>query len=505
MMSSVDGLRGLVDGVRPSIAIAGLLIGVLIFWSGISTWRQYNRLRDFKGPRLAGFSKWWLIRTVGSGRAYLDFWEVTKKYGSIARVSPNDLLTDDPDLMKNILNVRTEYRRSPWYDGMRFDPANNNILSWRDEDEHFKLRSKMSAGYGGREVENLEPKIDKNILAFIKLLRKYADENKPVDLGRRAQFFTLDVLSDLAFGEPFGFLETDSDVYEYIKTTEETLPMVMVTTVVPWLVKVLSSPIFKSLLPSEKDRLGFGRVMGIAKAITAERFGPDKKVQKDMLGSFVAHGLTQKEAESEILLQIIAGSDTTATAIRSTMLHIITSPRVYHKLRTEISKTTYSEPIIPDSIGRDLPYLQAVIKEGLRIFPPVAGLMSKEVPPQGDTWKGQFIPGGTSVGYCAWGIFRREDIWGSDAGEFRPERWIESPPEKIKEMESALDLIFSYGRWQCLGRPVALMELNKIYVELLRRFDFSICDPTKPWKVFNCGIFSQSELWVRVEPRVAES
>jgi hypothetical protein len=66
----------------------------------------------------------------------------------------------------------------------------------------------------------------------------------------------------LAFGEPFGFLETDSDVYEYIKTTEETLPMVMVTTVVPWLVKVLSSPIFKSLLPSEKDRLGFGRVMG---------------------------------------------------------------------------------------------------------------------------------------------------------------------------------------------------------------------------------------------------
>lgn len=48
--------------------------------------------------------------------------------------------------MKHILNVRTEYRRSPWYDGMRFDPANNNILSWRDEDEHFKLRSKMSAG-----------------------------------------------------------------------------------------------------------------------------------------------------------------------------------------------------------------------------------------------------------------------------------------------------------------------------------------------------------------------
>ncbi|KAH7192764.1 cytochrome P450 [Fusarium flagelliforme] len=487
--------------LRPSIAIAGILVLFLTFWSALSTWRQYWRLRQFKGPTLAAFSKWWLIKRVGGGRAYLDFWEVTQKYGSIARVGPNDLLTDDPELMKHILNVRTEYRRSDWYDGMRFDPGNNNILSHRDEDEHFKLRSKMSAGYGGREVENLEPKIDKNILSFISLLTKYADAKKPVDLGRRAQFFTLDVISDLAFGEPFGFLETDSDVYKYIQITEETLPAVMVTTVIPWLVKILSSPLFKSVLPSEKDRLGFGKLMGIAKQVTAERFGPDKKVRKDMLGSFVAHGLTQKEAESEILLQIVAGSDTTATAIRSTMLHIITHPQVYSKLRAEITKTPFSTPIIPDSVGRDMPYLQAVIKEGLRIFPPVAGLMSKQVPPQGDTWKGQFIPGGTKIGYCAWGIFRREDIWGSDAGEFRPERWLDSDPEKIKEMEGALELIFSYGRWQCLGRPVALMELNKVYVELLRRFDFSICDPTKPWKVFNCGIFSQSELMVRLTPR----
>ncbi|EWG49992.1 hypothetical protein FVEG_09330 [Fusarium verticillioides 7600] len=469
--SFLDHMREIVGDVRPSIAIAGLVAIFVVLWSVLSTWQQYNRLREFKGPRLAALSKWWLIKKVGGGRAYLDFWEsrnntLTISTGSIARVGPNDLLTDDPELIRHILNVRTEYRLSDWYDGMRFDPGNNNILPWRDEDEHFKLRSKMSAGYRGREVEHLEPKIDKNILSFMKLLGKYADEKKPVDFGRRAQFFTLDVISDLAFGEPLGFLETDSDVYKYIQITEEMLPAVMVTTIIPWLVKVLSSPVFKSLLPSEKDRLGFEKLMGIAKQVTAERFGPDKKVQKDMLGSFIAHGLTQKEAESEILLQTVAGSDTTATAIRLTMLHIITNPLVHPTLRAEISKTHFSEPVIPDAIGRDLPYLQAVIKEGLRIFPPVAGLMSKQVPPpQGDTWKGKFIPDGTKIGYCAWGIFRREDIWGSDAGEFRPERWLESKGEKLRERESALELIFSYGRWQCLGRPVALMELNKVYVK----------------------------------------
>lgn len=71
---------------------------------------------------------------------------MTSHPGSIARVGPNDLITSDPDLMKRMLNVRTPYKRSDWYDGMRLDPAKDNVLSMRDDDLHFKLRSKMAAG-----------------------------------------------------------------------------------------------------------------------------------------------------------------------------------------------------------------------------------------------------------------------------------------------------------------------------------------------------------------------
>lgn len=162
----------------------------------------------------------------------------------------------------------------------------------------------------------------------------------------------------------------------------------------------------------------------------------------------------------------IAGSDTTATAIRATILHIITNPRVNERLLEEIRDASITTDVISDAKARTMPYLQAVIKEGLRIWPPVAGLQSKEAPPQGDTWKGVFIPGGTRIGYCAWGIYRDEELWGKDAGELRPERWLNADEAKLKEMESTLDLIFSYGRWQCLGRPVAMMELNKIFVQV---------------------------------------
>lgn len=92
--------------------------------------------------------------------------------------------------------------------------------------------------------------------------------------------------------------------------------------------------------------------------------------------------------------------------------------------------------------------------------------MAKEVPPEGDVIDGKFIPGGCQIGYCGFGIFRNKKIWGEDADIFRPERWLEGSPASIKEAESILDLVFGGGRWQCLGRKVAQMELNKVFVEV---------------------------------------
>jgi cytochrome P450 len=164
----------------------------------------------------------------------------------------------------------------------------------------------------------------------------------------------------------------------------------------------------------------------------------------------------------------MAGSDTTATAIRATFLYLIMHPRVVAKLRAELFSNPISAPI-QDAEARKLPYLQAIIKEGLRIFPPVVGLMSKEVPPEGDVINGLFVPGGTKIGNGMYGIFRNKTAWGQDADNFRPERWLEATPDKLKEMESTLQLIFSYGKYQCLGQTLAMMELNKMFVEVCDR------------------------------------
>jgi hypothetical protein len=66
--------------------------------------------------------------------------------GSRARIGPNDPVTNDPDILRRMLAVRSLYTRGLWYDAIRFDPARDNLLSMRDEDAYTSLRSKMAAG-----------------------------------------------------------------------------------------------------------------------------------------------------------------------------------------------------------------------------------------------------------------------------------------------------------------------------------------------------------------------
>jgi cytochrome P450 len=97
----------------------------------------------------------------------------------------------------------------------------------------------------------------------------------------------------------------------------------------------------------------------------------------------------------------MAGSDTSATIIRVVFLYLMTSPSMQTKVRAEIDDGIKNGQIsspIKDSEARNLTYLQAVIKEALRLWPPVTGLLQKVVPPEGDTFNGLFIPGGTFIG-----------------------------------------------------------------------------------------------------------
>ncbi|KAH6629589.1 cytochrome P450 [Boeremia exigua] len=485
-----------------------VLLGALIpLYIAYSIW-SWHRLSHIPGPFWAAWTKFWIIRESYFGRQPTTLRDVTDRYGTLARVGPNELVTSDPELLRKIMSVRSAYSRGPWYDAWKLEAGTHNLFSMRDEVAHTSLRKKMTAGYSGKENESMEQTIEIQVAKLIELIKsKYvssASSYRSVDLAEKLQYLTLDVISDLAFGKPLGYLQQDADPYDYLQSMDASMPVLAVLGNIPWLADLFHSPLLRRFLPSELDKGGFGALIGFSKRVVAERFDETAVSQPDMLGSFIRHGLDQKAAAGEALLQVVAGTDTTATGLKIIMMHIMTNPTVYKRLQEEIDSSvangTVSSPV-KDIEARQMPYLQAVIKEGLRMKSPAGGAFFKTVPSGGDVINGLFVPAGTEIGVSHLSFLHSKQIFGSDAMVFRPERWLEADPEYLTKMNSVVDLIFHAGKYQCLGKSVALMEFNKLFVELLRAFDFSIVNVEKPAHVTNAGVWLIKDFWVRISLR----
>lgn len=465
-----------------SSSLGLVLLVALISYICIGSAVNYRKLTAFKGPPLAAFSRLWLWRQSLGQRSHLAQKEALEKYGSPVRIGPNLLVTDDPDLFRHMNAPRSRWTRGTWYDGMKMDPRMNNILSERDERKHADMRAKMIGAYSGKEIDTLESDVDERVLELVTLVKTYGGQ--PMDFAHIAQFFTLDVLSQLAFGEKFGYMDANADLYDYNKTSADFLPILEWMTNHPSIRWILTSAPMQALAaPKGSDAIGQGKIIGIAQKAVAARFGPDAKYKRDMLGHFVSKGLTQEQAEVESHLQIMAGAESTSSALRTTFMLLLGSPAAYAKLNAEIKSAIeagkVSYPVVTATETQQLPYLQAVIWEGLRLWPPLFGLQAKMAPPGGETVNGIFFPGGTEIAICGGAVGRKKAVFGADADIFRPERWIESDAAtKDKYMKTA-EIIFGAGRFVCLGKTIAMMELGKAIVELLRGYDWAIADPLR--------------------------
>lgn len=167
---------------------------------------------------------------------------------------------------------------------------------------------------------------------------------------------------------------------------------------------------------------------------------------------------------------IVAGIESTASAIRSVLVHTMSTPAVYAQLKAEIatavSSGAASSPIIKNEEAVRLPVLQAVIYEGLRMRTPLLGLLPKVVPAGGDTLAGHHVPAGTAVCVNTSSLLRSEALFGPDTDVFRPGRFLDLEPEARAAMQRNVELAFGTGQWQCVGKTIAFMELHKVVFEV---------------------------------------
>ncbi|KAI1171599.1 cytochrome P450 [Nemania sp. FL0916] len=467
---------------------AQIVVVVTFVWYIISCVTAWHKLRHIPGPFLASFSHLWVARAVFSGRIPYIVNAEQEKYGAVVRVAPDAVAISDPDTISRLVSARSPYTRGEWYASMRIDYRGDNLLSEIGATSHAKRKAIVNTGFSGKFVAIMEAKIDKWVAALVDSIRaKVANGDHIIDINQLIEYFQVDLISELQMGKEWGDLAAETDHYGFMEMSTVFLPALVTMGFLPAARAIYSSTLFMKLLgPKTTDKDGLGAFMGLIEKEINKRFNNKTDEQyesRDIMDQWIKHGLSADRCQYDQALLIPAGSETVVMAIRGTLLLLMSAPVVYQKLKKEIrdgiASGSISDPITNDE-AKSLEYNQAVIREGMRLISPILFGFPKRVPDAGDTICGTFLPGGTEVHTNYYGMMRNKEVFGKDAEVFRPERFLDDGAD-VARMTRTVELVFGGGRYMCLGKPFAQIELNKIFVQLLRNFDFQVGTPEDPW------------------------
>ena len=145
-----------------------------------------------------------------------------------------------------------------------------------------------------------------------------------------------------------------------------------------------------------------------------------------------------------------------------------------------------------------LSYLNAVVREGLRVHHSLGTGLPRIVPKGGAEIAGHWVPEGSTVIVNANAIHMDKTIFGEDADVFNPDRWLD---EKRAATMARHDMSFGYGPRICVGRHITMVEMYKLLPAILREFSFDFEMPETEWKVWHGWFQHQRDVKVRVKER----
>lgn len=328
-------------------------------------------------------------------RTVLKFHET---YGDIVRVGPNHLSMDGtiawPEVFGHGRGGRPEF--SHWNDFYQSGDSSNLSLLTADRESHRRQRRLMAHAFSDAAIKEQEMLVKQYVDKLFVQLRKHADQQEPTDMVKWYNYTTFDIIGDLAFAEPFGCLDS-SDYHPWVAMIFSGIrasARIHALLKFPFLGAVLQLMTSKE---DEQKRIE-SKTMSREKAERRVALGAAPDGRKDIMTYILRHNDEKGMSHAEILgnaeALIVAGSETTASALSGLTYYITTNPQALRRLQQEVRTAFSSEKEITLSSTAHLTYLHACIEEALRVYPPAA-----ETPPRispGEYVSGFYIPKGVS-------------------------------------------------------------------------------------------------------------
>ncbi|KAJ8111309.1 hypothetical protein OPT61_g6064 [Boeremia exigua] len=460
---------------RNVLVLAGVWLAYQVL-KAIYNVSPLHPLSHVPGDKLAAATYWpeFYYDVVKFGCYTKEIAKMHEKYGPIVRISPHEVHCNDISFADEIYAVGGRKRDKPVHqiNGSAIGQAG---FGTADHDLHRIRRPPVAKFFSRGMIARLEPDIKDLVQKLCdKLLRESG--RKAFDITMAYSCFTSDAISGYSFGESFGFLDQEGWFPNFREPLASMLRPVFIFRFFPW--TKASAGFGKYLvdyMPPSAALMVRTLQIDLPEKMRKAKADIDAGIKYDrptVFGTILESDLVSLEKEPQRLADeaagiIGAGTETTSWAMAVMTYHLLTKPELLTKLRAELQTVVTDPKKLPSwTVLENLPYLGAVIQEGLRLSYGVSARTARVPTEENLIFRGEWnkrsveyvIPQGYAVGMSAAITHHNEKAF-PDSYAFIPERWLDENNQRRKDVERSM-LAFSKGSRSCLGMNLALCELN---------------------------------------------
>ncbi|KAJ5741040.1 hypothetical protein N7493_000912 [Penicillium malachiteum] len=429
-------------------------------FASISIYRLFfHPLKSFPGPGIARLTTWWGVGKLAAGeQKYRLHHELHRQYGKIVRIAPSFLSINSLEAVAMVYGPGTKCEKSNTFYDLR------DSKSLQLETEFLKHRARRSAwdkAFSAKRCVEYLPKVYQVTDLMIDCITK-ADgkDERGVLINHWLKCFVFDMVGELGYSKSYGCLDSGK-IHQGLLEVENFLAAGVLLAPLPWLVRIISS---LPGLPVPMQGLKDFATVSLNERKAAKIDTPD------VLSSVFRDKKTltpEEEIEDTMMLQIAAG-DTTLSALTFSMYHLATNPEIQLALRKEIESHADVANLAFQAI-QNLPLLESVINETLRVHPAVPSGLPRLTPPEGVYIDGTYIPGNTTVSCPTWTIQHSAENF-TDPDTWNPFRWI----NPLETHNPKAFIPFSVGPFNCVGKVFAYMEMKQVLARMVTTFEFQL-------------------------------
>ncbi|KAL0731824.1 hypothetical protein Bca4012_027918 [Brassica carinata] len=404
------------------------------------------------------------------------------------------LITVDPENINYILSSNfSNFIKGPEYqevfeafgDGI----VNSDLELWRN------LRKASHVIFGDQGFQNFTTSTTRSKLedALVPLFNHFAKEETVVDLQDVFQRFMFDTTFISVTGSEMKSLSLEMPEVEFANAIDDVGDAILYRHIMPrflWkLQKWIGVGREKKMTEANAT---FDRVCATyasAKRDEIKKGVTNGKSGEDLLSLFINLDTTKYEllnpSDDKFLKDftvgfMAAGRDSTASGLTWFFWNLSENPKVLTKIlqemKTNLPPTTGSNVQDTSHLNK-LVYLHCALSESLRLFPPIP--FERKSPIKPDVLpSGHKVKPAANIMFFIYAMGRMKTIWGEDAMEFKPERWI-SETGGFKHQPSYKFLTFNAGPRTCLGKNLAINLMKAVIVEILQNYEIKVIDGQK--------------------------